>query len=165
MNRAFTQLVKKAGARPIRLHDLRHSCVTLLFTMGVEAATVQRILQHSSITVTMGTYMDVINAVQRDAVRVWRRARVTLSSNGVVRDARRPSVGTGGPSTCVRPKGFEPLPLIGSPGRRSPAGRCFSVSASGGDHLSSAAWFRRSYPIAARRCRRSRRCRSSRSSR
>ncbi|MGY5309970.1 tyrosine-type recombinase/integrase [Nocardia abscessus] len=68
VNRAFAQLVKKAGARPIRLHDLRHSCATLLFTMGVEAATVQRILRHSSITVTTGTYMDVIDAVQRDAV-------------------------------------------------------------------------------------------------
>ncbi|WP_280301230.1 tyrosine-type recombinase/integrase [Nocardia abscessus] len=66
--RAFAQLVKKAGARPIRLHDLRHSCATLLFTMGVAAATVQRILRHSSITVTTGTYMDVIDAVQRDAV-------------------------------------------------------------------------------------------------
>ncbi|MGV9972434.1 tyrosine-type recombinase/integrase [Nocardia beijingensis] len=68
VNRAFAQLVKKADARPIRLHDLRHSCATLLFTMGVEAATVQRILRHSSITVTTGTYMDVIDAVQRDAV-------------------------------------------------------------------------------------------------
>ncbi|WP_280258265.1 tyrosine-type recombinase/integrase [Nocardia abscessus] len=68
VNRAFAQLVKKAGARPIRLHYLRHSCATLLFTMGVEAATVQRILRHSSITVTTGTYMDVIDAVQRDAV-------------------------------------------------------------------------------------------------
>lgn len=67
-NRAFAQLVEKAGARLIRLHDLRHSCATLLFTMGVEAATVQRILRHSSITVTTGTYMDVIDAVQRDAV-------------------------------------------------------------------------------------------------
>ncbi|MGW0250809.1 tyrosine-type recombinase/integrase [Nocardia goodfellowii] len=68
VNRAFAELVKKAGVRPIRLHDLRHSCATLLFTMGVEAATVQRILRHSSISVTTGIYMDVIEQVQRDAV-------------------------------------------------------------------------------------------------
>ncbi|MET7769110.1 site-specific integrase [Nocardia sp. NPDC005366] len=68
VNRTFAALVKKAGVRPIRLHDLRHSCATMLFTMGVEAATVQRILRHSSITVTTGTYMDVIDQVQRDAV-------------------------------------------------------------------------------------------------
>ncbi|MCS7475924.1 hypothetical protein ACFFQW_07995 [Umezawaea endophytica] len=45
-----------------------HSCATLLFTMGVEAATVQRILRHSSITVTTGTYVEVIERVQRDAL-------------------------------------------------------------------------------------------------
>jgi hypothetical protein len=40
----------------------------LLFAMGVEAATVQRILRHSSISVTTGTYVDVIEPVQRAAV-------------------------------------------------------------------------------------------------
>jgi hypothetical protein len=38
------------------------------FTMGVSPATVQRILRHSSITVTTGTYVEVIEAVQRDAL-------------------------------------------------------------------------------------------------
>lgn len=47
---------------------LRHSCATLLFTMGVQPATVQRILRHSSIFVTAGTYVEVIEAVQRDAL-------------------------------------------------------------------------------------------------
>lgn len=68
VNRSFEALMKKAGVRPIRLHDLRHSCATLLFSMGVDAATVQRILRHSSITVTTGIYIDVIEEVQRDAV-------------------------------------------------------------------------------------------------
>jgi hypothetical protein len=36
--------------------------------MGVPPATVQRILRHSSITVTTGTYVEVIEAVQRDAL-------------------------------------------------------------------------------------------------
>jgi hypothetical protein len=36
--------------------------------MGVSPATVQRILRHSSITVTTGTYVEVIEAVQRDAL-------------------------------------------------------------------------------------------------
>jgi hypothetical protein len=34
----------------------------------VPPATVQRILRHSSITVTTGTYVEVIEAVQRDAL-------------------------------------------------------------------------------------------------
>ena len=68
VNRAFETLCRKANVRSIRLHDLRHSCATLLFAMGVEAATVQRILRHSSISVTTGTYVDVIEQVQRAAV-------------------------------------------------------------------------------------------------
>ena len=35
---------------------------------AVQPATVQRILRHSSITVTTGTYVEVIEAIQRDAL-------------------------------------------------------------------------------------------------
>jgi integrase len=67
-NRIFRSLCQKANVPQLRVHDLRHSCATLLFTMGVQPATVQRILRHSSITVTTGTYVEVIEAVQRDAL-------------------------------------------------------------------------------------------------
>jgi hypothetical protein len=36
--------------------------------MGAQSATVQRILRHSSITVDTGTYIEVIEALQRDAL-------------------------------------------------------------------------------------------------
>lgn len=65
--RMFHNLCRKANVPQLRVHDLRHSCATLLFTMGVQPATVQGILRHSSITVTTGTYVEVIEAVQRDA--------------------------------------------------------------------------------------------------
>ncbi|MFI9812268.1 tyrosine-type recombinase/integrase [Saccharothrix variisporea] len=68
VNRMFAALCRKANVRQVRVHDLRHSCATLLFSMGVEAATVQRILRHSSITVTTGTYVEVIERVQREAL-------------------------------------------------------------------------------------------------
>jgi integrase len=45
VNRSVETLCRRANVRGIRLHDLRHSCATLLFAMGVEAATVQRILE------------------------------------------------------------------------------------------------------------------------
>jgi integrase len=51
VNRMFHRLCEIAHVPPLRVHDLRHSCATLLFTMGVQPATVQRILRHSSITV------------------------------------------------------------------------------------------------------------------
>lgn len=68
VNRMFHSPCKKADVPQLRVHDLRHSCATLLFTMGVQPATVQKILRHSSITVTTGTYVEVIEAVQRDAL-------------------------------------------------------------------------------------------------
>ncbi|QFZ16202.1 tyrosine-type recombinase/integrase [Saccharothrix syringae] len=68
INRAFEALCRKAGVRVIRVHDMRHTAATVLFAMGVDAATVQRILRHSSISVTTGTYIEVIESVQRDAV-------------------------------------------------------------------------------------------------
>lgn len=68
INRAFAELAKKAGVRPIRLHNLRHSCAILLFARGLSAATVQRILRHSPIATTTGISMDVIERVQREAV-------------------------------------------------------------------------------------------------
>lgn len=68
VNRMFSVLCTRANVRQVRVHDLRHSCATLLFTMGVDAATVQRILRHSSISVTTSTYVEVIELVQRDAV-------------------------------------------------------------------------------------------------
>jgi site-specific recombinase XerC len=64
----FHSLCARADVPQLRVHDLRHSCATLLFTMGVPPATVQRILRHSSISVTTGTYVEVTEAVQRDAV-------------------------------------------------------------------------------------------------
>jgi integrase len=67
-NRTFHDVCTKANVPQLRVHDLRHSCATLLFTMGVQPATVQRILRHSSITVTAGAYVEVIEAVQRDAL-------------------------------------------------------------------------------------------------
>ncbi len=65
VNRMFHRLCEKADVPQLRVHDLRHSCATLLFTMGVQPATVQKIPRHSSITVTTGTYVEVIEAVQR----------------------------------------------------------------------------------------------------
>jgi len=52
----------------IRAHDMRHTAATILCTLGEGTATVQRILRHSSISVTTGTYIEVIDSVQHDAV-------------------------------------------------------------------------------------------------
>jgi integrase len=45
VNRMFHRLCENANVPQLRVHDLRHSCATLLFTMGVQPATVHRILR------------------------------------------------------------------------------------------------------------------------
>ena len=42
--------------RPMRFHDLRHTTATLLLRAGVAAHLVQRILRHSDLRTTLGTY-------------------------------------------------------------------------------------------------------------
>lgn len=67
LNTAFGRLVARAGVRPIRLHDLRHTCATLLLSRGVSPRMVMDILGHSQIAVTMNIYGHVIPAMQHEA--------------------------------------------------------------------------------------------------
>jgi integrase len=68
INRTFDTLIAKIGVTRIRFHDLRHSCATLLFALGVDLQTIKDLLGHSSIGVTSAIYVDVLREVQRDAV-------------------------------------------------------------------------------------------------
>jgi integrase len=58
--RSFASLLKKAGLPPIRFHDLRHTCATLLFGRGVHPKYVQELLGHANIAITLDTYSHVI---------------------------------------------------------------------------------------------------------
>ena len=68
INRTFDALLKRAGIKRIRFHDLRYSCATLLFAQGVDLQTIRDLLGHSPIGVTSAIYVDVLREVQRDAV-------------------------------------------------------------------------------------------------
>jgi integrase len=65
--RQFQRLVKEAGMPKMRLHDLRHSCATLLLSRGVHPRVVMEILGHSTIAMTMNVYSHVIPQIARDA--------------------------------------------------------------------------------------------------
>lgn len=67
LNTTFARLLGRAQVRPIRLHDLRHTCATLLLSRGVSPRMVMDILGHSQIAVTMNTYGHVIPAMQQEA--------------------------------------------------------------------------------------------------
>jgi integrase len=68
INRHFDQLCERAGVRRIRVHDLRHSCATLLYDQGVTLDRIQDVLGHSSPTVTKTIYVEATRRVQQDAV-------------------------------------------------------------------------------------------------
>jgi integrase len=52
---------------PMRFHDLRHACASLLLVQGVHPRVVMETLGHSQISLTMDTYSHVIPALQREA--------------------------------------------------------------------------------------------------
>lgn len=63
----FEAARKKAGLTGLRLHDLRHTFATRLIQSGVDVFTVQKILGHSTITITM-RYVHSFEPQMRDAV-------------------------------------------------------------------------------------------------
>jgi integrase len=52
----------------MRLHDLRHSCVTLLLTLGVPPHIVQAIVGHADVHVKMTIYAHASLEDQRKAL-------------------------------------------------------------------------------------------------
>ena len=60
VGRHFRPLLKRAKLARIRLHDLRHTCATLLLIKGVHPKYVQELLGHANISITLDTYSHVI---------------------------------------------------------------------------------------------------------
>lgn len=54
--RYFKAYAKKAGVKEIRIHDLRHSCASLLISQGISIVAVSSRLGHKNITQTLNTY-------------------------------------------------------------------------------------------------------------
>ncbi|MFC8793036.1 tyrosine-type recombinase/integrase [Streptomyces cinereoruber] len=68
VHRSFVRVSEAAGLRPIRLHDARHGCATLLTAAGVAPRVVMEILGHSQISLTMDVYTHVVQDTQREAI-------------------------------------------------------------------------------------------------
>lgn len=63
------RFLDKNGLRPIRFHDLRHSCATAMLEAGVDPKTVQTRLGHSHISITMNTYAHCTTNMDRNAAQ------------------------------------------------------------------------------------------------
>ena len=59
--RSFKSILERAGLSPsVRLHDLRHTCATLLLKKGQHPKFVQELLGHATIFQTLDTYSHVL---------------------------------------------------------------------------------------------------------
>jgi integrase len=58
--RSYKPLLRSVGLPDIRLHDLRHTCATLLLSKGVHPKLVQELLGHATISITLDTYSHVL---------------------------------------------------------------------------------------------------------
>lgn len=70
MRRGFVRTNTKHGFRRVRLYDMRHTCVTLLLSLGVHPRVVMEIVGHSAMDMTMNVYAHVSLDVQRHALDV-----------------------------------------------------------------------------------------------
>jgi integrase len=65
--RSFKPLLKRAGLpATVRVHDLRHTCVTILFQLGHHPKKVQPLLGHADIGTTLDTYSHVLPGMGDD---------------------------------------------------------------------------------------------------
>jgi integrase len=67
VRRAFEAILTAAKLPPMRIHDLRHTCASLLLVQGVHARVVMETLGHSQISITMDTYSHVMPALGAEA--------------------------------------------------------------------------------------------------
>ena len=126
--RVFYRVLKTAGLRQVRFHDLRHTFASLLLQQGESPVYVKEQMGHSSIQVTVDIYGHLIPGGNRQAVDRLDGG----SDSGESATQAQPLTGQaipipegedGNPVDCAgekmaRPEGFEP-PTYGFVVRRS----------------------------------------------
>jgi len=70
---AFKRIIKRAGLKDIRIHDLRHTHASLMLKAGVHPKVVSERLGHSNISITMDIYSHVMPGMQEAAVERFDR--------------------------------------------------------------------------------------------
>jgi integrase len=68
-NRSLKPLLKAAKLRPVRFHDLRHTCATLLLSKNVNPKIVSEMLGHASIAITFDIYSHLMPDMQEKAAK------------------------------------------------------------------------------------------------
>ena len=71
ISQSFERIARRAGARVIRFHDLRHTHGTLLIAAGVPVKVVSERLGHATPAFTIDTYQHVLPGMQADTARIF----------------------------------------------------------------------------------------------
>jgi len=103
VRREFYTLLKASSLPRIRLHDLRHSCATILLAAGEHPKVVQELLGHSSVQLTLDTYSHLLPDLQL-------KERAAARLDEVLRQAAKTEVKTEVKSeeSVVSQEGIEP---------------------------------------------------------
>ena len=67
LRQCFKDILKENNLEIIKFHDLRHTYATRLFELGEKEKTVQKLMGHSNIAVTMNTYTHVLDDIKEKA--------------------------------------------------------------------------------------------------
>lgn len=70
VKRQMQDTIKKSGVKRIRVHDLRHSHVSLLLNNGANIVAVSRKLGHSDVQVTLRTYAHLLPETEDKLVNI-----------------------------------------------------------------------------------------------
>ena len=69
LQRMFKEILLKASIENRKFHDLRHTYATRLFELGESAKTVQELLGHSSISMTLDIYTHVLKETKESVAK------------------------------------------------------------------------------------------------
>ena len=69
MSQKWRRFYAKNNLKPIRFHDLRHTCATAMVANGVDAATVKERLGHADVSTTLKYYTHRTKAMDQSAAK------------------------------------------------------------------------------------------------
>ena len=67
LTQKWIRFCKAHNLKPIRLHDLRHTCATAMLGEGIDPKVIQTRLGHSDISTTMNIYVHTLPGMNKDA--------------------------------------------------------------------------------------------------
>lgn len=78
IDRINSEHAKLAKLKHIRVHDFRHSFASVNFSLEVDVATISRMMGHSSISITINTYVSMMSKKNKERVEKINNARMKL---------------------------------------------------------------------------------------